>query len=91
MVLINISWISNPEALNVNPNCLKCTPGKNLSPANTNLLTISFTYTLKTKEELIKECDGFKGVFIPKLINNRLATCFLINILLSHMDILIKG
>ena len=73
-VLINISWISylnfcilslffvnGPQALYVNPDCLKC---------------ISGMYSMYL----------LKGVFIPKLLNNLLASCSLINFdfLLSH-------
>ena len=38
-----LSWffVNGPQALYINPGCLKCTTGINLSPANKNLLTIS--------------------------------------------------
>ena len=36
--------VNSPQALQVNPGCFKCISGKNVSPVNKNLLTISFIF-----------------------------------------------
>ena len=97
--MINISWFSCllkllywPRALIVNPGCLKCISGKNLSPANKNLLSISLilylglTYLLLLRQKtLLLLLRGatkgilLKGVFISKLLNNLLVSCCLRN------------
>ena len=41
--------VNVPQALQVNPACLKCNLGINLSPVNKNLLTILFFLTLSKK------------------------------------------
>ena len=40
--ILCLFFVDDPQALYVNPDCLKCISGINLSPANKNLLTISF-------------------------------------------------
>ena len=78
-----------PQALYVNPGCLKCISCINLSPANKNFLTISFilhfVLTCLNKRESTKGIL-LKGVFISKLLNNPLDFCCLISFdfLLSH-------
>ena len=62
----------------INPVCFKCISGINLSPADKNLLTISFIFiytfsgaALKTKCHPILVLNG---VLIPNLLNNHFAS-----------------
>ena len=78
-------FVNGPQALYVNLGCLKFISGINLFHANKNLFTISFILNLVlTCLVLLKEMEPtkgilLKGVFIPKLLNNPLASCSLIN------------
>ena len=69
----------------------KCISGRNLSPANKNLLTILFIYTFNevALQNKISPNIGtlFNGVLIPKLLNRPFAFWFLINLdfLLPHI------
>ena len=84
--------VNDPQALFVNPGCLKCISGINLYPAIKKMFTISFfQYLVLTCLMLLNNLGPtkgilLKGVFIPKLLNNPLASCCLINFdyLLSH-------
>ena len=62
----------------VNPGCLKWISGINISPSNKNLITISLilhnTGPTKDKRGPTKRIL-LEGVFIPKLLNNSLASC----------------
>ena len=90
--ILSLHFANGLKALFVNPGYLKCISGINLSPANKNMFTISFIlYLLLTCLILSKQKGAFslillKGFFIPKLLNNPLASCCLISFhfLLSH-------
>ena len=69
--------MNGPQALYVNPGCLKCISGINLSPANKNLFIISFTLYFENKRSCNKGIQ-LKGVLIPKLLNNPLTLYILI-------------
>ena len=82
----------------VNMGCLKCISGINLSPANKNLFTISsilyvvLTWLIWNKRGPTKWIL-LTGVFVPKPLKNRLASCSLINLgfLLTHSAHFDKG
>ena len=44
--LLCFFFVNGPEEFYVNPGCLKCISGTNLSPANKNLLIVSFIFYL---------------------------------------------
>ena len=72
-----------PQTLYVNPSCLKCISGTNLSPANKNLFTITFTLQFFKKIFAIAKSlriSTFNHYFPANLFNNSLASCSLINI-----------
>ena len=46
---LSLVLVNGPQALYVKPGCFKCISAINLSPANKNLLTISFLLYLKRK------------------------------------------
>ena len=85
-------FVNGPQALYVNPGCLKFIWGINVSLGNKNLLTISFilylvlTCLILPKQRGPAEGIWLKGFFIPKVLNNQLASCCLINLdfLLPH-------
>ena len=78
--------------LYLNPGCLKCISCTNLSPENKNLITISLILYSWNKREINKGIL-LESVFIPKPLNNPLASCSLINLdfLLSQTANFDKG
>ena len=44
--ILSLFYVNGPKALYVNPGCVKCISGINLSPVNKNLLTFHSLYTL---------------------------------------------
>ena len=85
--MINVSWIlslflvNSPLAVYVSPGCFKSIFNINLSSVNKNLFFISVILYFSNKRG-----PSVKGLLIPKLLNNLLACCSLINIdfLLLH-------
>ena len=88
----SLFFLNGPQALYANLGCLKCISGINLSPTNKKLQTISFIlYLLLTcwiplNRRRPNKGILFNNVFIPKLLNNPLASYSLTNFdfLLSH-------
>ena len=77
-------FVNGPQALYVNPGCLKCISCLNLSPANKNLCAISFSFIscinllipLNQKRNFKTNSNTgilLRCLFIPKLRNNPLA------------------
>ena len=85
-------FVKDLQVLYVNPSYLKCISDINSSPANKNLFTTSFILYLVLTCSYLSNKRGatksilLKGVFIPKLLNNPLVSCSLINFyfVLSH-------
>ena len=58
--ILSLFLVNDPQALYVNPGCLNCISGIYLSPANENLLTISFNlYLVLTYLILLKEIKAY--------------------------------
>ena len=48
--------VNGPQALYVNPDCIQCISGINLSPANKKIFTVQFIFnTSKSKDYPLKE------------------------------------
>ena len=83
--IFSLFYVSGPQALYVNPSCLKCISGINLFPANKNVLSISiilylvlscFTNNLNKRGRT--KGLSLEGCFFSKVLNNPLASCCLI-------------
>ena len=82
--ILFLLFVNCPQVLHVNLGCLKCISGINLSPPNKKLFPISFIlYLVLTCLMLLKQKRTYwrnlKDVFIPKIHNNPLNSCCLIN------------
>ena len=90
--ILSLLLVNGTQALKVNPGHLKCISGISLFPANKNLFIILFILYLWNK---IGPSKGIwlKGVFIPKLLSNPLASYSWINLdfLLPQADGLMKA
>ena len=67
-------FINDTQILHVNPGYLKFIIGMNSSPDNENLFTISLILYLVLTCLILLKGILLKGLFIPKLLNNQLAS-----------------
>ena len=60
--------MNGPQALYVNPGCLQCISGINLSLDNENVFIIALILFFKSKEDLTKEFEWKVFLFLCYLI-----------------------
>ena len=76
--ILSLFLVNGPRTLYVNPGCIKCIPGINLSHANNNLLL----HFILLNDSIIAFSKGKSvrnGIFIPvKLLDNPVASFFTI-------------